>query len=74
MAKMACKCGTVLRDDDPDKSLLLLSRREFDVERTSETLFGRAIDVLQCGTCGRLWVFWDEAAEAVEYVRAPDDL
>lgn len=68
MAKMQCKCGTILQDDDLDKSLLLLLRREFDVELAGEALFGRAIDVLQCGTCGRLWVFWDEAAEATEYI------
>lgn len=29
MAKLKCKCGTILRDDDPGYSLLLLSEAEY---------------------------------------------
>ncbi len=42
MAKMIYVCGTTLRDDDPDDSWLLLSRREFDVDLDSSHLLGLA--------------------------------
>jgi hypothetical protein len=67
---MRCKCGTVLRDDNPDDGLLLLSRREFDVDLDAVLLRGRARDVSRCWTCGRLWVFWDKLGEPSEYLPA----
>lgn len=71
MAKMICQCETLLRDDDPDgSSLLLLSRREFDVDLDSTYLFGLAKLVLHCPTCGRLWVFWEDGMAPVEYMPA----
>jgi hypothetical protein len=68
MATMRCKCGTVLRDDDPDLGYLMMSRREFDVDVESIVLRGRAIDVWRCPTCARLWVFWEPLGAATEYV------
>lgn len=70
MAKMICACGTLLRDDDPDGSILLLSRREFDVDVDSSHLFGLAKMALHCSTCGRLWVFWEDGMRATEYLAA----
>ena len=72
MAKMICRCETILRDDDPDGSLLLISRREFDVDSDSTYLFGLAKLVLHCPTCGRLWVFWEDGMAAAEYLPAAD--
>lgn len=66
MAKMWCKCGEILRDDTPDWSFFLLSRREFDVDKDSTLLFGQARLVIRCPACGRLWVFWDDRV-AIEY-------
>jgi hypothetical protein len=68
VAKLLCKCGTVLRDDDPEYGLLLFKRREFDVDVDSILLLGRAREVWRCRTCGRLWVFWEPTGNAVEYV------
>lgn len=73
MATLRCKCGTVLRDDNPDDGLLLLTRREFDVDVESVGLRGRARDVWKCWTCGRLWIFWDRTGDAVEYVEVSDE-
>ncbi|WP_158679240.1 hypothetical protein [Streptomyces sp. Tu 6176] len=73
MAKTACKCGNLIRDDDPDFSLILLPYREFDdVEADAGMLLGRGIDGLRCSVCGRLWVFWDEGGNPVEYVEVRD--
>lgn len=68
MAKIRCKCGVVLRDDDPQDSLFILSSEEFDVETPAADLFGKAKLVIRCNSCGRLWVFWDEFREPSEYV------
>ena len=68
MATMRCKCGTVLRDDDPSFSYLALSRREFDVEEESTGLLGRATEVWRCPVCDRLWIFWTRADDPTEYV------
>ena len=68
MAKMICRCEMILRDDDPDCSLFLLSDREFDVDKDSAHLFGLAKLVLHCPACGRLWVFWEEGKAPAEYV------
>lgn len=40
MAKMLCRCETVLRDDDPDGSSFLILRREFDVDPIVSTSSG----------------------------------
>lgn len=72
MATMRCKCGTLLRDDNPDWDYLLMSRREFDVDIGSGILRGRARDVWKCWTCQRLWVFWDPRGEPMEYLRASE--
>jgi rubredoxin len=68
MATMRCQCGTILRDDDPDYSLLLFTWRQFDVDVNSEVLRGRARAVWRCRTCGRLWVFWEHLGDPTEYV------
>lgn len=74
MAKMRCKCGNILRDDDPENSMVLLPYKEFDaVDVDGAALFGRGIDVWRCALCNRLWVFWDEAGQAVEYCEIPGD-
>jgi hypothetical protein len=70
MATIRCKCGTVLRDDNPDLDYLIISRREFDVDLDSIALLGRAHDVWRCWTCERLWVFWDRAGDPAEYLCA----
>lgn len=73
MAKMACRCGNLIRDDDPDFSLILLPYREFDdAEADSGMLLGRGTDARRCNVCGRLWVFWEEGGNAVEYVEVRD--
>ncbi len=69
MAKMRCKCGNLIRDDDPDYSLILLPYREFDsADADGTTLFGRGADARRCRTCNRLWVFWDGGGDATEYL------
>lgn len=68
MATLRCRCGTVLRDDDPDEGLLLLTRGEFDVDQEPEVLLGRGREVWRCWTCGRLWVFWEPLGDPTEYV------
>jgi hypothetical protein len=68
MAKMRCKCGTILRDDDPQDSFFLLSHEEFDLDVTSELLLGRAQLVVRCKVCQRLW-FWGEDGEMTEYLK-----
>jgi hypothetical protein len=73
MAKMRCKCGTLLRDDSPDLDYLFMSRREFDVDLDATTLRGRARDIWRCWTCERLWVFWDIGGDPVEYLRADSE-
>lgn len=71
MAKLACKCGNVLRDDDPYFSYLLFRRHDYNVELDSAVLRGRAYEVWGCPVCGRLWIFWDHGigVYATEYVR-----
>ncbi|MEU4239856.1 hypothetical protein [Actinoplanes sp. NPDC026619] len=73
MAKLSCVCGTLLRDDDPDNALRMLSNDEFDVDRDATYLFGRSKLVLHCPVCGRLWVFWEPYGDASEYVFVPDE-
>jgi len=68
MATIRCKCGTILRDDDPDNSYLLFAKKEFDVDIESVELLGRARDAWNCWTCGRLWIFWDPLGNPTEYV------
>jgi hypothetical protein len=68
MATMLCKCGTTLRDDNPDDGLLMFSRREFDIDADSALLRGRATELWRCWTCGRLWVFWDKLGDPTEYI------
>ena len=67
MATIKCKCGRILRDDDPDYRYLLLADRAFDVEKPSVVLFGEADNVLLCPDCQRLWVFWHGGDEATPY-------
>lgn len=70
MAKFRCVCGTQLRDDHPDNSFLLFSKRDYDVELDSVVLRGRAKLVSRCPTCGRLWVFWHSPARPpAEYLQ-----
>lgn len=71
MATMRCRCGTVLRDDDPALNHLLFSRGEFDVDQDSVMLLGRGREVWRCPVCGRLWVFWEPGGDPTEYLRAP---
>ena len=68
MAKIKCKCGAILRDDDPHDSLFILTSEDFDVETPAVDLFGKAALVIRCKTCGRLWIYWDEHGEPSEYV------
>jgi hypothetical protein len=72
MATIRCKCGTVIRDDDPDMDYLLMTRGEFDIDLDSGLLRGRARDVWRCPTCERLWVFWDNGGQPTEYLRGGD--
>lgn len=72
MATMKCRCGTILRDDDPDSDYLMMSKREFDVDLDAGLLRGRARDVWRCWTCERLWVFWEMGGEPTEYRRHAD--
>jgi hypothetical protein len=71
---MRCKCGTVLRDDNPDLDYLMLSQREFDVGVDGAMLLRRARDVWSCWTCGRLWVFWEAGGEPSEYLPVSDNM
>ncbi|WP_086850638.1 hypothetical protein [Amycolatopsis kentuckyensis] len=74
MAKIRCKCGTILRDDDPHDTFWLLSDEEFDVELSATLLFGRALRVVRCKVCQRLWFWGDD--EMTEYLKAdalPED-
>lgn len=85
MAKLLCRCGTILRDDDPDESYVMNSWRQFDavdeeVESTdnpdvtaSSLLFGTGVPVRRCPVCGRLWVFWGKDGFATEYVPQAQD-
>lgn len=73
MATFLCKCGTLLRDDNPDFNFLIISRRQFDVDLDSIALRGRARDIWRCWTCERLWVFWDLTGKPVEYLRAESE-
>lgn len=68
MATIRCKCGTILRDDDPEEGLLMFTRRDFDIDLDSGVLRGRARDAWRCWTCGRLWVFWEPTGDPTEYV------
>ncbi|WP_329051126.1 hypothetical protein OG738_03410 [Amycolatopsis sp. NBC_01488] len=68
MAKMRCKCGTILRDDDPHDSLFVLEHDEFDVDVSPEILLGRAQLVVRCKVCHRLW-FWGENGDLSEYLK-----
>ena len=72
MATLLCKCNTILRDDDPDLSYLVLSNREFDVDESPIALLGKTKQLWRCPTCGRLWVFWEDVAAPTEYLRVDD--
>jgi uncharacterized protein with PIN domain len=67
---MRCRCGNVLRDDDPENSFMAFAKIEYNVEIDSAELIGRAKDLWRCPACGRLWVFWD-GFNATEYVQQP---
>lgn len=71
MAKLACKCGAVLRDDDPVNSGHLFRYGDYDIELDSSVLIARSYDVWGCPICGRLWIFWDHGVGVypTEYVR-----
>ncbi|MEU9887498.1 hypothetical protein [Sphaerisporangium sp. NPDC051011] len=73
MAKMRCKCGNIIRDDDPDYSMILLPYREFDADVDGAMLLGRGVDVRRCRICNRFWVFWEEGSDATEYLEVRDD-
>jgi hypothetical protein len=74
MAKMRCRCGAVLRDDDPANSFLLFRDADYDVDLDSVELVGRGRPVSLCPTCGRLWVFWNDfEAEEYEHVSRVED-
>ena len=68
MAKMVCRCGNSLRDDNSDYSYFMLSWREFDVDVDPAVLMGRATQAWGCQQCGRLWVFWENLGKATEYI------
>ncbi|MGW6931010.1 hypothetical protein ACWGE0_13170 [Lentzea sp. NPDC054927] len=76
MAKFRCKCGTVTRDDDPDHGLQMFTSREYedDVEELWQ-LIGACRQVIDCPTCGRLWVWWENEPgfPPTEYLRQPRD-
>ncbi|MFE5401489.1 hypothetical protein ACFQ9Z_08765 [Streptomyces sp. NPDC056580] len=73
MAKMRCKCGNLIRDDDPENSLILLPYKEFDADDVDAgMLLGRGTDARRCSVCNRIWVFWDEGSAATEYVEVRD--
>ncbi len=70
MAKIPCRCGNILRDDDPTFSGRLLRNRNCDVELDSVALVGRSYEVWGCPICDRLWIFWERlGGKATEYVR-----
>jgi hypothetical protein len=72
MAKLRCKCGTQLRDDDPEHSGLLFSNDDYDHAEDVCLLRGRATEVWGCPECGRLWIFWEKMSRyPTEYVRQP---
>lgn len=75
MAKFMCKCGTTTRDDDPDHGLLMFRSRDYEDDAVVglSDLLGRCMQVIDCPTCGRLWVWWERQAGAapVEYTRRP---
>ena len=73
MAKMRCKCGALIRDDDPRQSLVLVPHAEFDEDVDAGTLLGRGSITLRCAVCGRLWVFWDDSNQGTEYVEIHED-
>jgi hypothetical protein len=73
LATLLCKCGTLLRDDNPDFDYLVMPKGQFDVDLDSIALRGRARDIWRCWTCERLWVFWDLTSEPVEYLRAESE-
>ncbi|MFJ6995356.1 hypothetical protein [Streptomyces sp. NPDC003090] len=74
MAKMRCRCGNQIRDDDPDHSLVMNTHRAFEeLDFDGTALFGRGVDMLRCVECGRLWVFWDEHGSPTEYRPVPRD-
>ncbi|MCF2533206.1 hypothetical protein [Yinghuangia soli] len=70
MAKIRCTCGEFIRDDDPQQSMLMLARADFEVNSDPVLLFGKATLALRCPVCGRIWVFWDDSPVATEYVPA----
>jgi hypothetical protein len=74
VATPRCKCGTLLRDDDPVFSGLFFAHRDFDVEVESAVLRGRAYEAWTCRTCGRIWIFWDRMSpQPTEYLRIDSD-
>jgi len=72
MAKFDCKCGAIIRDDDPAYSFYFLKNQDFDVDLSGVELFGRSKLAVCCKTCGRLW-FWGEDGIFVEYARFQDE-
>ncbi|MEU7477464.1 hypothetical protein AB0A63_15850 [Lentzea sp. NPDC042327] len=77
MAKFKCKCGTVTRDDDPDHGLLMFRSRDYEDDAVAGLgdLLGRCMQVIDCPTCGRLWVWWERRGDAppTQYTRQPPD-
>ncbi|MCR6490859.1 hypothetical protein M8542_49600 [Amycolatopsis sp. OK19-0408] len=51
----------------------MLSHEEFDVDVSPELLLGRALLVVRCPVCERLW-FWHEGGKLTEYVKGEDIL
>ena len=72
MARFDCKCGTILRDDDPADSMYFLTNQEFDVDLSAVALLGRSKLAVRCKTCRRLW-FWGEDGTFVEYIRFQEE-
>ncbi len=70
MAKIPCRCGNILRDDNPTFSGRLFRNHDYDVSLDSAVLYGRSYEVWGCPICDRLWIFWERAGgKATEYVR-----
>jgi hypothetical protein len=76
MPKLLCKCNQVL-SFGPIPSPIewrILSDERFDSFSgwvDAEDIYQATNMMLRCPNCGRLWVFWDEAANPVEYVPQP---
>lgn len=76
MARMACKCGTILSNSETpnDIQLRVYLDREWDAILEKDTIETwkiplPAYDVWKCPTCGRIYVFSDSSGNATKVYR-----